>query len=697
MSKIFFLITLHYLISAAACQTVKVILSSDDYDRNKDNPGFKLKNPQFIETKDITICFRFLEFMIQNNYLIDSATRTNKFFIYDHFNVGSKIRLQWAASFSKSSFNFHADWKTHTWNHICFSFEKRTRKNRMISNGMVIREDTIAHTPELGIPSDLLKGLFFMKNMTGKITDINIWNSSIDVDKMKTWTTCKKNDLENGNIINWKTAEWDLGDFEQKDLNRSEICEKEEDLMKMVSGKRNMMESMKICKQLKGTLAPANNASSWNELVEFSREHGRLCSGYIWTSYSDEDKENKFVDLSSGQEMSWSHWGIGQPNGNTEQNCVEVKTSNKCMNDVSCLSKRCTVCLIKNKPQLYLRGHCHEKDIDHTYIMMFDQKEYGKCFMKGWSLTDIIWNLKEQTWNLISKNNQMKIAYLNGSIDCPIGTHKWTYLDGGCHDTNIAKRSLNLHSCNLKEWPCSDGTCIPKEKRCDGKVQCEDHSDEQECLIVSTPEMYEKRRPPAVLELRNSVPKKQAIGVSINILKFQEFIEVESTFKVSFEIILQWRDSLIQFNFLKKDSAKNVVSNDEIWKPGIVFQNTLIKRQDIVASQDVITVQRLDNAIPDNRENVIMNEKYKGNENTLNLKNNYVVDFTCSFNLKNYPFDTQTCNMDILLTEDAYELTQLIPKNLTYKGSEQASQYIIKGFSFIMTFSLLSGMALSNL
>ena len=37
-------------------------------------------------------------------------------------------------------------------------------------------------------------------------------------------------------------------------------------------------------------------------------------------------------------------------------------------------------------------------------------------------------------------------------------------------------------------------------------------------------------------------------------------------------------------------SYKNVVSNDDIWRPEIVFQNTLIKRQDIVASQDVITV-----------------------------------------------------------------------------------------------------------
>lgn len=36
-------------------------------------------------------------------------------------------------------------------------------------------------------------------------------------------------------------------------------------------------------------------------------------------------------------------------------------------------------------------------------------------------------------------------------------------------------------SCSLKQFRCDDSVCIDASERCDGKVDCEDGTDEQYC------------------------------------------------------------------------------------------------------------------------------------------------------------------------------------------------------------------------
>ena len=56
---------------------------------------------------------------------------------------------------------------------------------------------------------------------------------------------------------------------------------------------------------------------------------------------------------------------------------------------------------------------------------------------------------------------------------------------------------LTLSVCSfLNDFTCDDGSCINKYKRCDDTVDCDDHSDEENCTVVKLSPDYRKSDPP---------------------------------------------------------------------------------------------------------------------------------------------------------------------------------------------------------
>ena len=60
----------------------------------------------------------------------------------------------------------------------------------------------------------------------------------------------------------------------------------------------------------------------------------------------------------------------------------------------------------------------------------------------------------------------------------------------------VVTTQLSLTSCSSLQFTCSDGLCLDLGRRCDGRTDCQDSSDELDCRVLSIQSSYNMFLPP---------------------------------------------------------------------------------------------------------------------------------------------------------------------------------------------------------
>ena len=205
-------------------------------------------------------------------------------------------------------------------------------------------------------------------------------------------------------------------------------------------------------------------------------------------------------------------------------------------------------------------------------------------------------------------------------------------------------------------------------KRCNEVADCEDNSDENFCEIIGFHgKSYRRQIPP-----KESKHKRTKIEVNLDIKFIKNIDELNMKFSSRVEVKIRWKDIRL---FFKNLGGYDVLNNEEaeaIWKPPLILSNSLNLAS--VIKNEYLLIQILKQGLgkPDNEKELYEGMTYDGTENDLVMSAKVDNDFSCSYDLHDFPFDTQICSIDISSPGNLINDIELIPGVFTYSGKTES-------------------------
>ena len=619
----------------------------------------------------------------------------------------------------------------HTWTHTCFTFDLNTGSYKLAENGKIVFRKFY---PSLTKASQLLnltfnffsvgcvnkKENFKYSVMHGKVTDVQVWEKELEDDEMIAITSCK-NVSRQGTFLNWSTTDWtfavprNLSELEIHDMK--EVCNFPERsfLFFPIPSTFDRAEGL-TCKKFSGSLVGYVTKGQFEEIANFMSKRKYFYNDQcmfakaetsndlaVWLRLTDNVKEGQFKDDHTGKAPDYFPWYENTPVANsTTYNCVNILVRGSINDDEGfevlksgikdelCFDKKCSLCetpTFTNK--ILVRGLCEESayDTEYNYIVA----DNGTPMYVG-ILTSAIWyDEKRRLWVWIDRKMENDVATSNSRVDSLfIGVNAVNFensSDPCIKDQAIKVINIKLTTCiGDDQFTCNNGLCIPMNERCDQNINCDDESDEIDCKMLEMNKNYNRRIPPFTFDYEKNKKKPIEVAVSITIIKFLKIAEVDHLYKLKFVLQMEWYDYRLQFHNLKPKRSENALTVEEskkIWIPSLIFSNTQENDATTATRNTLLTVSKEGNYTRSMPEVVEEINIYKGKENRLTFEMTFTKDFECEYQLSMYPFDMQTCAVNLEVNALEQQSLKIVPKTVQMKGKIELTQYIVTAWKLV--------------
>ena len=163
----------------------------------------------------------------------------------------------------------------------------------------------------------------------------------------------------------------------------------------------------------------------------------------------------------------------------------------------------------------------------------------------------------------------------------------------------------------------------------------------------------------------------------------QDIQEVSQYIEVKFEVSLQWQDARVLFYNIKPDQEMNTLTMEEqlaLWTPTLVFWNTKHQLRTENDKNTFASIRQEGNGSvieKENNEDILV---FQGSENSILLSRVYSIQFYCEYNMLWYPFDVQTCHIQLVMDGVLENYADLLPGTLHFSGPKELTQYFVKKF-----------------
>ena len=557
-------------------------------------------------------------------------------------------------------------------------------KGLMKHNDTILKDSATIYDSSLifGQEPDIIRGGFDpFQAFMGDLAEFNLWKSILSEIEIRDIANC--NYSNRGDVIAWKKGKIVLHKVFFQNIDNENLFCKMEKRFFIFPKRQNFVEAKRTCRIHGASLAVPKNMEENSIFLDILQKQRSVCTdkgkdafrnglwlGAIKQSHSwYEIRPDNVI----GETLNYSNF-IGTSQGSDVANCAILKSdggwqegSRFCTNYLAL----CPLCAVTGTPIFTIKGLDYIHAADYNYYMVLDEK-HRISYLEGYRVTNIAPLVNQEGWNIVSKD----IAFQKNTG----AAWKTIYLPNyaiGRQNVSGDNRypTLTISQCNFKtKFTCTSGTCINRNRRCDGRRDCMDGSDEIFCDLVEIPSLYRKTDPPSnLLDTQNL-----EMLMAVEVISVDSINTVEMSISLTAEIQIKWNDQRLRFfnlhsnheNFLPKTHA------DQIWNPfeGWIIENAVIggvKYDHRVRTKVIPTIEQDFDPIY-----VYEGNEYNGSYNFLEISQAMKLTYNCHFDLYKFPFDKQSCPLDFkLFHRPTTNLTFVADGPILYNGSNIINQF----------------------